>query len=77
VTKVVLDVEVLVVDPHGTSGSKRNELEFLPEARDEMEPAPHLFDCLLIVDRSLEDRAGGNVHMGIAILQVEKECVRR
>ncbi len=73
VAEVVVDVEMLVVDPHGPAHVEGHEPDHLPVTGNERELAPdHVDDVAVARCRPLEDPDGGDVHVADVVLNVQK-----
>ena len=76
VPKVVFEVEVRVVDPHGPAELERHEVDGLPVPRHEAELCgDHLANLVIGRRRAVEDGTRGDVHVGDAVLQVEERGI--
>ena len=84
VTHVVGEIEAPVVDPHRLA-ERRGRLEALAVAREAVETRLHQAPDVLDVDSTLrrrersalEDRGGADMHVAVAVLDLEEAVVER
>ena len=78
VADVVVEVEVRIVHPDGTTDPTGREADLLPVARDERQLARDQGHHLVVRrGRSLEHGARADVHVGDAVLDAEEDAVER
>ena len=74
---VVVEVQVGIVDPHGTTLAEGDEAQLLAEARHQVKPRGDVIAEVLVGrGRALEQGGRAHVHVGGARLQVEKGGVQ-
>jgi hypothetical protein len=70
------DVEMGVVDPHRAALTERHERQPLPIARDQVQAREDVLDQLVVCrGASFEDRGTGDMHVGGAVLEMQKRAV--
>ena len=71
------DVEVRVVDPHRAALTERHERQPLAIAGDQVQPREDVRDQLVVGRGApFEDRGAGDMHVGGAVLKVQKRAVK-